>query len=542
MILKSLTDNIVYKDNQGKTIHVFPSIAEFEIPDEALTNNYIGYIYEFMLLEDTIVFGKLYRKGTWYKGAADGAFGYHKKFGVYWHTSKNKDFIAIWYSDKKILRFRILKIHNEQSSWTAVKNEESLMLQKAEATQSKISFNGNNGFPEYEIFDNDSVRELVDLIKEQQFIYDTINKVMVDMEGEKHFPESKVTVKDLNDKDKHDRCQPRKFINQQSKTNIKDKVKQHGFAKVKKVIRLMNWKNSGKNLIIDKNTTVLALNAEPTLRDETLITIDVPYEYHKHMTLLQAKHMGNQLNDNVDGVNSYEEDNTDRDAASKFLYDLYFDMHWDKDNLDLKDHKEIHGYLDDYKSLTDYNKAWAIEDAWNTIEKEADAVRNKHTKNWSEDENMLELIDIIEKYQKIYPNKLIAVLSTSSMGSWHEDLNKQLYMATQGKFKVIKKRKNPNKDGYNYKFEWTDSKPKFYKDILILADGRANKILWDEFRNGKRVYDKNLKKYVYKGNSNWVNFRDWYECGSKHTLDKIELDFWEDDTTSERNKDASKAD
>ena len=88
MILKSLTDNIVYKDNQGKTIHVFPSIAEFEIPDEALTNNYIGYIYEFMLLEDTIVFGKLYRKGTWYKGAADGAFagvershGYQREIG-----------------------------------------------------------------------------------------------------------------------------------------------------------------------------------------------------------------------------------------------------------------------------------------------------------------------------------------------------------------------------------------------------------------------------------------------------------------------------
>ena len=60
----------------------------------------------------------------------------------------------------------------------------------------------------------------------------------------------------------------------------------------------------------------------------------------------------------------------------------------------------------------------------------------------------------------------------------------------------FKKRKNPNKDGYNYKFEWTDSKPKFYEDILILADGRANKILWDEFRNGKRVYDKNLKKSI----------------------------------------------
>ena len=265
MILKSLTDNIVYKDNQGKTIHVFPSIAEFEIPDEALTNNYIGYIYEFMLLEDKVVFKKLYKKGTWYKGAADGAFGYHKKFGVYWHTSMNKDFLAIWYGSEKILKFRILKIHNEKSSWTAVKNEESLMLQKAEATQSKISFNGNNGFPEYEIFDNDSVRELVDLIKEQQFIYDTINKMMVDMKGEKHFPESKVTVRDLNDKDKHDRCQPRKFISQQSKTNIKDKVKQHGFAKVKKVIRLINWNNTGKNLIIDKNTTVLALNAEPTL-------------------------------------------------------------------------------------------------------------------------------------------------------------------------------------------------------------------------------------------------------------------------------------
>ncbi len=49
-------------DNQGKTIQIFPSISIFEIPDEALTNNYVGYIYEFYLLEDVEVFGKVVLK------------------------------------------------------------------------------------------------------------------------------------------------------------------------------------------------------------------------------------------------------------------------------------------------------------------------------------------------------------------------------------------------------------------------------------------------------------------------------------------------
>ena len=61
MILKNKNQ---YTDNQGKTIQIFPSISIFEIPDEALTNNYVGYIYEHDLLEDVEVFGKLFKKGT----------------------------------------------------------------------------------------------------------------------------------------------------------------------------------------------------------------------------------------------------------------------------------------------------------------------------------------------------------------------------------------------------------------------------------------------------------------------------------------------
>tara|TARA_R110002072_G_scaffold300190_1_gene477100 strand:+ start:120 stop:1724 length:1605 start_codon:yes stop_codon:yes gene_type:complete len=527
MILKNKNQ---YTDNQGKTIQIFPSISIFEIPDEALTNNYVGYIYEHDLLEDVEVFGKLFKKGTFYRGAGEGAFGYHKKDGVYWHSSQCKYFNAIWYGNKKILRFRIVKIYDVQSSWTAVKNEESKMLQDSRATQSENSFNGNNGFPEYETFDKESVKSLVALIKEQQFMYDTINKVMVDMKGKKHFPESEVTVQELCNPDTHDRAQPRRVIVQETKTIIKDKVKSHGLAKVKKVIRFMNWKNSGLNLIIDKNTTVLALFSDKELKKKKLKTIDVQYEYHKNMTLLQAKHAGNILNDNADGINSYVETSIEKYDASKFLYDLYYEMKWDKDDLDLKDHNEIHSYLNDYESLTSKQKTWAIGDAWEQILQFADSLKNKHTKNWNEDANMIELDGIIKKYENLYPQRLIVVLSTSSMSSWHEELNKRLYEGTQGKFKKITKRKNPTNDGYNYNFTYVNGQPKTFQDILILPDGRGNISLYDEFKNGKKVYDKKLKKYIRK-TPNWTNFQAMYEVGSIHSLDHEKIDFYESDNT-----------
>ena len=44
------------------------------------------------------------------------------------------------------------------------------------------------------------------------------------------------------------------------------------------------------------------------------------------MTLLQAKHAGNILNDNADGINSYVETSIEKYDASKFLYDLYYEM------------------------------------------------------------------------------------------------------------------------------------------------------------------------------------------------------------------------
>ena len=404
------------------------------------------------------------------------------------------------------------------------------MLQDSRATQSENSFNGNNGFPEYKTFDKESVKSLVALIKEQQFMYDTINKVMVDMKGKKHFPESEVTVQELCNPDTHDRAQPRRVIVQETKTIIKDKVKSHGLAKVKKVIRFMNWKNSGLNLIIDKNTTVLALFSDKELKKKKLKTIDVQYEYHKNMTLLQAKHAGNILNDNADGINSYVETSIEKYDASKFLYDLYYEMKWDKDDLDLKDHNEIHSYLNDYESLTSKQKTWAIGDAWEQILQFADSLKNKHTKNWNEDANMIELDGIIKKYENLYPQRLIVVLSTSSMSSWHEELNKRLYEGTQGKFKKITKRKNPTNDGYNYNFTYVNGQPKTFQDILILPDGRGNISLYDEFKNGKKVYDKKLKKYIRK-TPNWTNFQAMYEVGSIHSLDHEKIDFYESDNT-----------
>ena len=72
--------------------------------------------------------------------------------------------------------------------------------------------------------------------------------------------------------------------------------------------------------------------------------------------------------------------------------------------------------------------------------------------------------------------------------------------------------------------------PKTFQDILILPDGKGNISLYDEFKNGKKVYNKKLKKYERK-TPNWTNFQDWYECGSIHSLDHENLEFYESDNT-----------
>ena len=287
----------------------------------------------------------------------------------------------------------------------------------------------------------------------------------------------------------------------------------------------MNWQNSGRDLIVDKSTTLKAFKSSASpLIDQ----IEIPYDYHKDFDIEEAKYLGLLCNANKE-ENPVIEKNTDVADAAKMLIDSWFAKGWDKDDRNLRGHPEIHDWLKPLK-LGDYGKKAAIDKAENDIKKRGVDSAGKTEKDWSADEYQPDLWLKVQNLRKENPHLLVTVLSSGAMGSWHEELNKQLFFASEGKYKKLVKA-SPSAAS---KWRWVYAKQNInYNQItgvFIIVNHGNSHIMKDEFSNGK----KDKKTGAYVGNSNWTNFYNWFTHQSRYTLKKRGLLMYQEDTNAEK--------
>ena len=493
-----------------------PTVKEYDLPDNIFDySSYpIGlsaYIYYYILLVDYILkSGKVVPAGTIYVGA-HGSDKESKYFdGSYWHSSKNDEFNEIYYNtEKAVLKFVIEKRNLLSTGWTGVKNKEERIIRKKKKENPDMIFNIGYGIKEYATMDIDDLQDLAKLIKNQQ-----------KDDGFKTFTENEVEVKKQTKNYGVDFAQPRAKERTEDVAQMSLQIKHHGTDKAKKLVKFMNWQNSGRDLIIDKSTTLKAFKSS----DSPLIDqIEIPYDYHKDFDIEEAKYLGLLLNANEE-ENPVIEKNTDVADSAKMLTDNWFAKGWDKDDKNLRGHPEIYDWLKPF-NLGDYGRASAIDKAENDIKKKGVKSAGKTEKDWSADEYQPDLWEKLQNLRKENPHLLVTVLSSGAMGSWHEELNKQLFYASEGKYKKLVKSGKGAVSKWRWVYEKQNINYNRITGVLIIVNHGSSYSMKDEFDNGKKN-----KKGIYVGNSNWTNFYNWFTHQSRYTLKKDELLMYQEDT------------
>jgi len=357
--------------------------------------------------------------------------------------------------------------------------------------------------------DIDDLQDLAKLIKNQQ-----------KDDGFKTFTENEVEVKKQTKNYGVDFAQPRAKERTEDVAQMSLQIKHHGTDKAKKLVKFMNWQNSDRDLIIDKSTTLKAFKSS----DSPLIDqIEIPYDYHKNFDIEEAKYLGLLLNANEE-ENPVIEKNTDVADSAKMLTDNWFAKGWDKDDKNLRGHPEIYDWLKPF-NLGDYGRASAIDKAENDIKKKGVKSAGKTEKDWSADEYQPDLWIKLQKLRKKNPHLLVTVLSSGAMGSWHEELNKQLFYASEGKYKKLVKSGKGAVSKWRWVYEKQNINYNRITGVLIIVNHGSSYSMKDEFDNGKKN-----KKGIYVGNSNWTNFYNWFTHQSRYTLKKDELLMYQEDT------------
>ena len=477
-----------------------PTVKEYDLPDNIFDySSYpIGlsaYIYYYILLVDYILkSGKVVPAGTIYIGA-HGSDKESKYFdGSYWHSSKNDEFNEIYYNtEKAVLKFVI----------------EERIIRKKKKENPDMIFNIGYGIKEYATMDIDALKELAKLINDQQ-----------KDNGFKTFTENKVEVKKQTKNYGVDFAQPRAKARTDDVSQMSLQIKHHGTVKAKKLVKFMNWQNSGRDLIVDKSTTLKAFKSS----DSPLIDqIEIPYDYHKDFDIEEAKYLGLLLNANKE-ENPIIEKNTDVADAAKFLFDNWFAKGWDEDDRPLRGHKEIYDWLKPF-NLGDYGRTSAIDKAENDIKSQGVESAGKTEKDWRADEHQEELWLEVQKLRKENPHLLVTVLSSGAMGSWHEEFNKQLFYASEGKYKKLVKASASAAVKWRWVYEKQNINYNKITGVLIIVNHGNSHIMKDEFSHGKK------NKYgAYVGNSNWKNFYNWVTHQSRYSLQMTELSMYQEDT------------
>ena len=151
----------------------------------------------------------------------------------------------------------------------------------------------------------------------------------------------------------------------------------------------------------------------------------------------------------------------------------------------------------------------------------------KGEKDWSLDVYQPDLYEKIKKLRRKYPHLLIVTLTSGAMKSWYEECDKQMFYASEGKYKTLAKvtsKKSPKAWKWVYK---EDKSLNFNQitGVYILVNHGKSYTMKDEFNNGKKN-----KNGQYVGNSNWKNFYNWKTIGSKYTYQYKELEMEQEDT------------
>ena len=480
-----------------------PTIKEYELPDNILDYEDISWIYYYILLEDYILkSGKIVFKGTMYIGAHGSDIKKVCFDGSYWHSSENDEFNEIFYNESKaVLKFVIEPQNLLTIGWIAAKNKEERITRKKKKENPNMVFNINYGIKEYNTMDIDGLKSLAKQVKEQQ------------EGGKKHFPESVVKVKNQTEKKGVTAAQPRAYEHDEIK-KITIQVSNHGPSKAKKLVKWMNWNNT--DLIVDKNTT---LKVFKSAKVPHITQIEIPSEITKNWNIGEAKYFGLLCNASKE-ENPLIEKNTDVDDAAKMLRDNWFALGWDKDDRTLRGHKEINEWLEPF-NLGSYGRKSAIDKADNLILKGGADSAGKGEKDWSLDVYQPELYEMIKYYRQKYPHLLITTLSSGNMGSWYEECDKQMFYASEGKYKTLAK-VTSKKASKAWKWVYEGDKSLNFNQITgvyILVNHGNSYIMKDEFNNGKKN-----KKGTYINNSNWKNFHNWKMIASKYTVQYKELD------------------
>lgn len=481
-----------------------PTIKEYDLPDNIFDfDSYNSWIYYYFLLEDyTLKSGKIVFKGTIYIGA----HGSDKKKvyfdGSYWHSSENDEFNEIFFNElKAVLKFVIKPENLLNTGWIGAKNKEERIIRNAKKEKPNMVFNISNGIKEYNTMDIDGLQSLAKQVREQQ------------EGGKKHFPENVVEVKDQNKENGVTKAQPRRHEHDAIK-QITLQVSNHGPSKAKKLVKWMNW--NGTDLIVDKSTT---LKVFKSAKVPHITQIEIPSEITKNWNIGEAKYFGLLCNASEE-ENPLIEKNTNVDDASKLLVDNYFYLGWDKDDKTLRGHKEINQWLEPFH-LGSYGKKSAIDKAENLILKGGPDSAGKGEKDWSLDEYQPELYEKIKYYRQKNPHLLVITLSSGNMSSWYEECDKQMFSASEGKYKKLAK-VTSKKASKAWKWVYdTDKRINFNKitGVCIIVNHGKSYTMKDEFNNGKKD-----KKGTYNGNSNWKNFSNWKTMSSKYTVEYKELD------------------
>ena len=485
-----------------------PTIKEYELPDNILDYEDISWIYYYILLEDYILkSGKIVFKGTMYIGAHGSDIKKVCFDGSYWHSSENDEFNEIFYNESKaVLKFVIEPQNLLTIGWIAAKNKEERITRKKKKENPNMVFNINYGIKEYNTMDIDGLKSLAKQVKEQQ------------EGGKKHFPESVVKVKNQTEKKGVTAAQPRAYEHDEIK-KITIQVSNHGPSKAKKLVKWMNWNNT--DLIVDKNTT---LKVFKSAKVPHITQIEIPSEITKNWNIEEAKYFGLLCNASKE-ENPLIEKNTDVDDAAKMLRDNWFALGWDKDDRTLRGHKEINEWLEPF-NLGSYGRKSAIDKADNLILKGGADSAGKGEKDWSLDVYQPELYEMIKYYRQKYPHLLITTLSSGNMGSWYEECDKQMFFASEGKYKTLAK-VTSKKASKAWKWVYEGDKSLNFNQITgvyILVNHGNSYIMKDEFNNGKKN-----KKGQYVSNSNWQNFHNWKTIGSKYTVQYKELEMEQED-------------
>jgi len=515
-----MTERLKFTDvNNRETI--FPiSIAEIDIPDELKHLDHIGGFYRYSAIRDGKIEldGKIFKfkKGKKYLGVFFGKFGYHPKKGNYWHSSRNKEFRALFFGKEPILKYTIFKLCKNEVTMKKMYNEENTILVTNNAKKSKNYWNGSNGFKQYEEPDIDRIIEVADKIKKA-----IDNHMKGEPLGVKGIYLKKIllnTIDPLKETknpptEKFHKNQVKDEINAVDVVNIRDKIDEFGMVKVEPTIAWENAEALNEHWICNGHTTLKALKRVTNTEIDWLIDV-------KDVLMVTDEVYGDLDRDDcksVNGIlNAEEEENskvggkTNVKTAQKKLKDMYFHNNWTDD---LMAYQSTYNKLLKAFGLSQNDRKKAVSGAVNDI-----AAKKRNDKNeastkidYSLNEEQVRIVEFIESLYTKYPkNKSIfQVISAKSMNG---AFNKVLDAIGQ----TIKGNRLTLVDNYNDKGKisikepkiWKfikdrDLKPKNIENIVILPDFRKDDITIQEYEEGK--YVRNIK---VPGSGHWENFKN----------------------------------